>query len=60
MRMHRTSRGGVDSTFTKKETVTGAEEDLESESEAVLGDSEASFPNITHFSDHTIHVMELL
>ena len=40
--------------------MTGAEEDLESESEAVLGDSEASFPNITNFSDHKIHVMELL
>ena len=40
--------------------MTGAEEDLESESEAVLGDSEASFSNITHFSDRTILVMELL
>ena len=39
--------------------MTGAEEDLECEREAVLGDSEASFPNITHFSDRTILVMEL-
>jgi hypothetical protein len=60
LRMHRTSRGGVDSTFSKRETITGAEKHLESEKEAVLGDSEASFPNITHFSDHIIHVMELL
>ena len=52
--------GGVDSTFTKRERVAGTEKQLESESEAVLGDSEASFPNITNFSDHKIHVMELL
>jgi hypothetical protein len=58
--MHRTSRGWCRFNFHKREAVTGAEEDLESESEAVLGDSEASFSNITHFSDRTILVMELL